>query len=122
VSRCRRSRHWSGTSCQERVDHRHGDVGSACAQSWAAIVDVVLVKKVGCLRTQAARLRKHSGNDATVRPLQEIPDKGAADAEAHHQKLVDLQMIHRAELIVSLSILGALAFERSRGLAAIGVT
>lgn len=74
------------------------------------------------MRTQAARLRKHSGNDATERPLQEIPDKVAADAEAHHQKRVDLQMIHRADLIVSISILGALAFERSGGLAAIGVT
>ena len=55
------------------------------------------------------------------RPLQQVPDERAADAEAHHHELVDAQMVHQAELVIGVGIPRAVDLERAGGFAADGV-
>ena len=56
---------------------------------------VVVVEQVAHLGARAARLRQHRGDDAVRRALDQVPDQGAADAEAQHHELVDAEMIHQ---------------------------
>src|SRR6185436_3901504 len=84
---------------QERTDHRHRDIRPAGAQLRAPALHVVVVREARHLRTVAAGLRWHSGDDAVARPLQQIPDERTADAEAKHHELADAQMIHHADLV-----------------------
>jgi hypothetical protein len=72
---------------QKGVDHRHRDVGTAGAQPWGPGFDVVVIEEVGHLWTEPAGLRQHSRDDALGRSLQQVPDEGAADAEAQHHEL-----------------------------------
>jgi hypothetical protein len=44
---------------------------------------------VGQLRPESAWLRQYGGDDTIRRPLQKVPNQGAADAEAHNHELVD---------------------------------
>ena len=106
---------------QEGVDHLHRDVGPAGAERRAPALDVVVVEEVGHLRAEAAGLRQHGRDDALGRPLQQVPDEGAADAEAHHHELVDAEVIHQAELVVGVGVPGPVDLERAGGLAAVGV-
>ena len=55
------------------------------------------------------------------RALQQIPDEGSADAEAHHQEFLDAQMIHQAEMVVRVGVPRPVDLKRARRLAAIGV-
>ena len=48
--------------------------------------------------------------------------KGTANAEPHHHELVDLQMIHQAELIVGIGFPWPVDLDRAGGLAVGGVT
>ena len=64
---------------------------------------------------------QHSRDDALGCPLQQVPDEGAADAEAQHQELPDAQVIHQAELVVGVCVPGPVDLERAGGLAAVGV-
>ena len=54
------------------------------------------VEKVAHLRARATGLRQHGRDDAIGRALQQVPDQGAADAEAQHHELVDAQVVHEA--------------------------
>ena len=107
---------------QEFVDHLHRDLGPALGgQRRAPALHVVVVEKVAHLRTRTAGLRQHGRDDSIRRPLQQVPDEGAADAEAQHHELVDAQMIHQPELVVGVGIPRPVDLERTGGLAAIGV-
>ena len=106
---------------EEVVDHLHRDVGPARAERWTPALHVVLVEEVGQLRTEAAGLRQHGRDDAFGRSLQQVPDEGAADAEAQHHELPDAQVIHQAELVVGVRVPGPVDLERAGGLAAVGV-
>ena len=108
-------------SGQEFFGHLHGDVGPPLDQLRRPALDVVVVEQVAHFRARARRLRQHGGDDAIWRALQQIPDQGAADAEAHHHELVDAEMIHQAELVVGVGIPGPVDLERARGLSGIGV-
>ena len=55
------------------------------------------------------------------RPLQQVPDERAADAEAEHHELLDAQVVHQPELVVGIGVPRPVDLERARGLAAIGV-
>ena len=57
--------------------------GRALDQLRTPALHVVVVEQVARLRAQAARLRQHRRDDAVRRALQQVPDEGAADAEAH---------------------------------------
>src|SRR5262249_40295599 len=46
---------------------------------------------------------------------------GTADAKSQYHELVDAQMIHQAEMVVGMTIPGAINLEGTCGLAAIGV-
>ncbi len=98
---------------EKGVDHRHRDIRPALAQRRAPAFDVVLVEEVGQLRAEAARLRQHGGRDAPGRSPQQVPDEGAADAEAQHQELADAQMIHQAEMVVGVGVPRSVDFERA---------
>jgi hypothetical protein len=63
-------------------------------------------------------LRQHGCGNAIWGALQQIPDEGAADAEAHHHELVEAQMIHESELILDVGFPGALDLDRTGPLAA----
>ena len=106
---------------QEFVDHLHRDVGPALDQLRPPALHVVVVEQVAHLRARPAGLRQHGGDDAIRRPLQQIPDQGAANAKAQHHELVDAQMIHQAELVIGVGIPGTVDLERAGGLAGIGV-
>jgi hypothetical protein len=80
-----------------------------------------LVEKVGHLWAEAAGLCQHSRDDALGRLPQQVPDEGAADAEAQHHELRDAQVIHEPEVVVGVGIPRAIDCERAGGLAAIGV-
>src|SRR5207249_2428308 len=79
------------------------------------------VLRVSHLRTPAHRLCQHGSRNPIGRALQETPDEWAANAETHHQELVDAQMIHQAELVVRIGFPGPVDFHRARGLATGGV-
>ena len=106
---------------QEGIDHRHCDVGPARAERRAPAFDVVVIEEVGQLRTEPAGLGQHGRDDPLGRPLQQVPDEGAADAEAQHHELRDAQVIHQAEVVVGVRVPGAVALQRAGGLAAVGV-
>ena len=55
------------------------------------------------------------------RPPQEVPDEGAADAEAHHHELLDAQVIHQTEMVVGIGIPRPVDLERAGGLPAVSV-
>src|SRR4029450_8529923 len=50
----------------------------------------------GCAGTAAATPSR--------RPLNQVPDELAADAEAKHHELVDAEMIHQADMVVGVRI------------------
>jgi hypothetical protein len=66
-------------------------------------------------------LGQHGRHNAVGRPLQHVPDEGAADAEAQHHEFPDAQVIHHPELVVGVRIPRAVDLERAGGLAAVGV-
>ncbi len=80
-----------------------------------------VVEKVAHLRTRSAGLRQHGCDNTIRRPPQEVPDEGAADAEAQHHELLDAQVIHQTELVIGMRIPRPVDLERAGGLAAIGV-
>ena len=53
--------------------------------------------------------------------MQQVPDEGSADAEAHHHAFSDAQVIHHAKLVVGIGVPGPIDCKRAGGLAAIGV-
>src|SRR5882724_4809245 len=117
---------WSSDVCssdlvQEGVDHLHRDVGPAGAERWAPAGDVVVVEEVRHLRTEPAGLRQYGRDETLGCALQQVPDEGAADAEAQHQELPDAQVIHQAELVVGVRVPGPVDLQRAGGLAAVGV-
>ena len=67
------------------------------------------------------RLRRHGGDDAIWRPLDQVPDEGPRNAEAQHHELIDLQVIHQTEMVVGVGIPRPVDLERAGGLAAVGV-
>ncbi len=71
-------------------------------------------------RCAGARLRQHGGDGAPGRPLQQVPDERAADAEAEHHELADAEVAHQADMVVGVGVPGPIDLERPRGLAAIG--
>ena len=66
-------------------------------------------------------MHEHRGDDAVPRALQQVPDHGTADAEAHHHEPVDPEMVHQAELVVGEAVPCPLDLERTLRLTAIGV-
>src|SRR5436309_2699020 len=99
----------------------HCDVGAAFDQCGRPALDVVLVEQVGHRRAEAARLRQYGGDDAAGGPLQQVPDEGAADAEAQHHELPDAEVIHQTDMIVGIGVPRPVDLEGAGGLAAIGV-
>src|ERR1700730_2323870 len=82
------------------LDHVHRDLRPALDQFRTPVLHIVFVEKIAHLRTRSAGLRQH-GCDNTIRcPPQEVPDKWAADAEAHHHELIYAQMIHHTEMVI----------------------
>ncbi len=79
------------------------------------------MKKSGAFRIDPARLRMHRRDDAPGHVLHQVPDERIADAEAHHEKLVDAQVIEHAELVSGVRVPGLLEIERTGGLAAVRV-
>jgi hypothetical protein len=73
---------------------------------------------VGCSGRQP--LGCDRGDHAVGRALQQVPDEGAADAEAHHHEPVDAQVIHDAELIVGEGIPRPIDLERAIGRSQVG--
>jgi hypothetical protein len=71
------------------VHHLHRDVRPARAERWTPALHVILVGEIGQLRTEPAGLRQYGRDDALGRPLQQVPDEGAADAEAQHHAFPD---------------------------------
>src|SRR5471030_2585780 len=65
---------------------------------------ILLLEQVRHLRTGPTGLRQHGGDDPPRRPLQQVPDEGADDAEAHHQELLAAQMIHQAKLVIGVGV------------------
>ncbi len=106
---------------QKLVDRIHADLGPALDELGAPALHVAFVEMVARLRARAARLRQHGRHHAIGRALDEIPDEGAADAEADHHELVDAEVIHHAEVVVGEGIPGSFGLERACGLAALGV-
>jgi hypothetical protein len=53
---------------------------------------------------QPDRLRQKAGGNPIGYAFQETPDERPANAEAHHEELVDPQMIHQAELVVGIGL------------------
>src|SRR5437667_3118630 len=102
-------------------NHLHRDVGPALDQFRTPAGHAAVVEQGGHLRPETDRLRQHGRDNTIGRPLQEIPDEWAADAEAHHHELVDAQVIQHTELVISVCIPWPVDFERTRGLAGIGV-
>ena len=82
------------------LDHDHRDLGPALDQFRTPVLHIVFVEKVAHLRTRPAGLRQHGCDNTIGRPLQEVPDEWAADAEAHHHELVDAQMVQHTELVI----------------------
>jgi hypothetical protein len=80
-----------------------------------------LVEEVGHLRAEATGLRQHGGHDPVGGPPQQVPDEGAADAEAKHHELRDAQVIHQAEVVVGVGVPGTVDLERASGVATVGV-
>src|SRR6266850_6120460 len=66
-------------------------------------------------------LAEDGGHDALGGPLHQLPGKAAADAVAHVEELLDAQMIHQSELVVSEGAPGVVDRDRAAGLAAVGV-
>src|SRR2546422_900696 len=82
------------------LDHHHRDLGPALDQFRTPAGHAAIVEECGHLRPESDGLRQH-GRDNTIRcPLQEVPDEGATDAEAHHHEFVDAQVIQQAELVI----------------------
>ena len=106
---------------EELVDRLHRDVGPLRDQRRAPALHIGLVEQVAHLRTRPAGLRQHGRDDPVGRALQQVPDEGAADAEAHHHELVDAQVIHQTELVVGVGVPGPVDLERAGGLAAVGI-
>ena len=94
----------------------HRDVGPAFRQFQRPALHVVVVEQIAHLGTRARGHRQHARDDAIRRALDEIPDQGAADAEAQHHEFVDAEVIHQRELIVGVGIPGAVDLERAGGL------
>ena len=103
------------------LDHVHSDFGTALHQVRTPPRHAAVVKERGHLRAEPDRLRQHGRDHAIGRPLQKVPDKWAANAEAHHHKLVDAQMVHQTELVVCVCIPGPVDLQRPRGLTGIGI-
>src|SRR5581483_7990850 len=82
---------------------------------------IVFVEEVAHLRTRPAGLREHGGDYAIGRAPQEVPDEGAANAEAQHHEFLDAEVIHQAEVIIGIGIPGTVDLEGAGGLAAVGV-
>src|SRR5690606_21467516 len=55
------------------------------------------------------------------RPLQQVPDEWAADAEAEHHEPVDPEVVHQAELVVGEGVPRPVDLERAERLAVVGV-
>src|SRR5882724_5784468 len=72
-------------------------------------------------RAQSAGPRQHGRDETLGCALQQVPDEGAADAEAQHQELPDAQVIHQAELVVGVCVPGPVDLQRAGGLAGVGV-
>jgi len=67
---------------QEFVDHLHRDFGPAPDQVRAPAFYVGFVEEVAGLRARSRGLSEHGSDCAIGRALQEVPDEGAANAEA----------------------------------------
>ena len=106
---------------QESIDHRHRDVGPAGAQLRAPALHVVVVGEARHLRAVAAGLCRHGRDDTITGPLQQVPDEGTANAEAEHHEFPDAEVIHQADMVVSIGVPGPVRFERARGLSVLGV-
>src|SRR6185436_294122 len=51
----------------------------------------------------------------------EVPDEGAANAEAHHHELADAQVVREPDMVIGIRIPRRLDLERAGGLPAVGV-
>src|SRR5215472_13830115 len=101
------------------VGRLHRDLGPLSSQrSRPAPPKCSRVLRIAHLRTPAHRLRQHGRRNPIRCSLQKTPDEWAADAETHHGELVDSQMIHEAELIVSIGFPRPIDLDRAGGLAA----
>src|SRR3984957_4457408 len=79
---------------QKLADRFHGDLRPALDQFRTPIRHTVVVEDRGHLWPEPNWLRRHGGDNTIRRPLQQIPDEGAADTEPQHHELVDPQVIH----------------------------
>src|SRR6516162_8740687 len=70
------------------VRNRSTVSGPAGEEGRSPDLHIVFVEIVAHLRTRPAGLRQHAGDNAIGRPPQQVPDEGAADAEAHQHELV----------------------------------
>jgi pimeloyl-ACP methyl ester carboxylesterase len=61
-----------------------------------------VVKDGGHLRPEPDGLGRHGRDNAIGRTSQEVPDEGAANAEAQHHELVDAQVIHQTEMVIGV--------------------
>src|SRR5262249_12914429 len=77
--------------------------------------------RVTHLGTPAHGLRQYRRGDPIGCALEKAPDERAANAETHHEELVDAQMIHHAELVVGIRLPRPIDFNGSGGLAGGGV-
>jgi hypothetical protein len=66
-------------------------------------------------------VRQHRRHDTIRRPLQQIPDERPADAEAHDRELIDAQVVHQRQLVVSMRIPGTIGVDGSGRLTCVGV-
>ena len=98
---------------QESVGHFLRDVGRRLTTSPAP------TRSFGCRSRRWAappepdRVRRHRRDDAIRGPLYEVPDEGSRNAEAEHHELVDAQVIHQTEVVVSIGIPRPVDLERT---------
>jgi hypothetical protein len=85
------------------VDHLPGDVLAAREHDPAPTSrDCILMKKPGRFGSTPLGCACNRRDDATRRALHQIPDEWIADAETHHEKPVDPQMIQQPELVIGV--------------------
>jgi len=92
---------------QELVGHLHRDLGPCPTARTAVVEDGRL------LRPEPDGLGRYGGDDTIGRPLQQIPDEGASDAEPQHHELADPLVIHQPEMVIGIRIPGSVDAKES---------
>ena len=89
---------------EEGITDFDSDVCPVLAKRRRPSFHIALIEPVRYFRPKPARRCWDGRDHALGRPLQHVPDKGAADAKPKHHELVDPPVIHQAKLVVGIRV------------------